>query len=142
MGERRIEIYNSHYAEQDRIGRMPEGDDIEWFRSRARKERQARLSEIFPVEKLKVKPTVILTSVSLMGQWEDEAKKHAPGLVVKVYHHSRKKKSCKEYISLTRGDISNLNKVDVIISTSTFKWPEESEFISITNLCSQGHANA
>ena len=42
--------------------------------------RQARLdSELNPVGKIKLKTTVILTSVSLMGQWEDEARKHAPG---------------------------------------------------------------
>jgi len=65
------------------------------------------------IDRVKLKATVILTSVSLIGQWEDEAKKHAPGLVVKTFHNSRSKKT----------SLFDETDVDVIISTSTFKWP-------------------
>jgi non-specific serine/threonine protein kinase len=64
---------------------------------------------------MKVKCTVILTSVSLMGQWEDECHKHAPSLVVVRYHPASRKQ-------LTR---QNLASADVIISTSTFQWSND-----------------
>ena len=76
-----------------------------------------------PIRKCKLKPTVILTSVSLIGQWEDEAKKHAPGLVVKTFHNSRSKNKANVKLD-KRIVIGGLNEVDVIISTSTFKWPD------------------
>mmetsp|Transcript_4648 Transcript_4648/g.10520 ORF Transcript_4648/g.10520 Transcript_4648/m.10520 type:complete len:946 (-) Transcript_4648:127-2964(-) len=80
-------------------------------------------------KRIKLKTTVILTSVSLIGQWEDEVKKHAPGLVVRTFHKSRTKK--KENICLSdQRHISSLNDVDVIISTSTFSWPS-----NITSCC-------
>ena len=84
------------------------------------------LSEMLPVSKLKLKTTVVLTSVSLLGQWEDEVKKHAPGLVVKVYHGSRKK-ALNNMKVLKDRDIPDLAKVDVLISTATFAWPTSSE---------------
>ena len=57
-----------------------------------------------------VKTTVILTSVSLMGQWEDECKKHAPHLKV-VRFHGNKKPTLDEII-----------RADIVISTSRIKW--------------------
>lgn len=78
------------------------------------------------MEKIKLKPTVILTSVSLMGQWEDECKKHAPGLVVKTFHSSRTKNS-NNLAHWQLRDIPSLNKIDLIISTSTFSWPADGE---------------
>ena len=79
---------------------------------------------MLPITKLKVKTTVILTSVSLIGQWEDECQKHAPGLVVKSFHGSRKKRASTT-LALTRQNMSSLNSVDVIISSSTFRWPSD-----------------
>ena len=61
----------------------------------------------------KVKGTVIMTSSSLMGQWEDECKKHAPHLKVVRYHGSA-----------TRVTKEQLQAADIIISTATFKWDE------------------
>lgn len=58
----------------------------------------------------KVKATVVMTSVSLMGQWEDECQKHAPALNVVRYHG----KSVP-----TRHQIKS---ADIIISTATFEW--------------------
>ena len=46
--------------------------------------------------RVKVKATVILTSCSLLGQWEDEMQKHAPGLVVKTFHGSRGAKNANQ----------------------------------------------
>jgi SNF2 family DNA or RNA helicase len=89
-------------------------------------------SEMLPVEKIKLKPTVILTSVSLMGQWEDECKKHAPGLVVKTFHSSRTKN--RNNISHWQlRDTPSLNKIDLIISTSTFNWPAFGECYIVLN---------
>ena len=62
--------------------------------------------------KLKVKTTVIMTSVSLLGQWEDECRKHAPGLRVGRYHPGSNK-------HITSSDLQHL---DVVVSTSTFRW--------------------
>ena len=92
-----------------------------------RERKDARLlSEMLPVAKIKLKTTVVLTSVSLLGQWEDEVKKHAPGLVVKVFHGSRKKAPNNMKV-LKDQDIPDLSKVDIIISTATFAWPTPSE---------------
>ena len=72
------------------------------------------INQIPPIiDRVKLKATVILTSVSLIGQWEDEAKKHSPGLVVKTFHNSRSKET----------SLFAETDVDIIISTSTFKWP-------------------
>ena len=60
-------------------------------------------------------------------QREDEAKKHAPGLIVKTFHGSRKK--C-DVNSVSYLDIPSLSAIDVVISTSTFRWPT-----SITKYC-------
>ena len=64
----------------------------------------------------RVKATVIMTSVSLMGQWEDECKKHAPHLKVVRYHPSSQntKATC-----ISKEDLLN---ADIIISSATFKW--------------------
>lgn len=64
-------------------------------------------------KRLRVKTTVIMTSVSLLGQWEDECRRHAPGLKV-ARHHGNKKIQAKDLYDL-----------DVIISTSTFNWDED-----------------
>ena len=74
-------------------------------------------------DRVKLKPTIILTSVSLIGQWEDEAKRHSPGLVVKTFHNSRSREEHNIKIK-DQAVIHGLNNVDVIISSSTFKWPE------------------
>ena len=93
----------------------------------ARKEDQKmkkEISQIPPIkERVKLKPTIILTSVSLIGQWEDEAKRHSPGLVVKTFHNSRSREEHNIKIK-DKTVIHGLNDVDVIISSSTFKWPE------------------
>jgi hypothetical protein len=63
--------------------------------------------------KLKVKVTVVMTSVSLLGQWQAECVKHCPSLKVCRYHKS------------SSGDKitpSHLFDSDVIISSSTFQW--------------------
>ena len=88
------------------------------------RKKKGEIKRVPPVkERVKLKPTVILTSVSLIGQWEDEAKKHAPGLVVKTFHNSRSKE--KHNINIKdRAVIHSLNDVDVIVSSSTFKWPD------------------
>lgn len=68
-----------------------------------------------------VKTTVVLTSVSLMGQWEDEVKKHAPGLRVRRFHPPSRSK-----VSLDLANPSNLSQIettDIILSTATFDWP-------------------
>lgn len=53
-----------------------------------------------------------MTSVSLIGQWEDECRKHAPGLKVGRYHPSSGK-----YIMY-----KDLHELDVVVSSSTFDW--------------------
>eukprot|EP00592_Proboscia_alata_P002764 CAMPEP_0194373150 /NCGR_PEP_ID=MMETSP0174-20130528/21570_1 /TAXON_ID=216777 /ORGANISM="Proboscia alata, Strain PI-D3" /LENGTH=796 /DNA_ID=CAMNT_0039152057 /DNA_START=60 /DNA_END=2446 /DNA_ORIENTATION=- len=68
-----------------------------------------------------VKTTVVLTSVSLMGQWEDECQKHCPSLTVRRFHPSSRSK-----LSLDLRDFithSSLENIDILISTATFQWP-------------------
>lgn len=59
----------------------------------------------------KVKATVVMTSVTLVGQWQDECQKHAPTLNVVRYHGSKS--------IPTESQIKN---ADIIISTATFDW--------------------
>ena len=61
-------------------------------------------------DKLNVKCTVIFTTKSLLGQWEDEVKKHAPHLNVYRVHGKSKIK------------LKDLADADVIVSTSTKEW--------------------
>lgn len=65
--------------------------------------------------RLKVKTTVIMTSVSLIGQWQDECQKHAPGLKVGRYHPS-------SGLHIVATDLSHL---DVVVSSSTFNWSQQ-----------------
>ena len=58
--------------------------------------------------------TVILTSVSLMGQWEEECKKHAPHLKTVLFHPTNRKNY----------DLEKFRGADIIISSSTFHWPD------------------
>eukprot|EP00529_Nitzschia_sp_RCC80_P017439 CAMPEP_0113448776 /NCGR_PEP_ID=MMETSP0014_2-20120614/4944_1 /TAXON_ID=2857 /ORGANISM="Nitzschia sp." /LENGTH=835 /DNA_ID=CAMNT_0000340005 /DNA_START=16 /DNA_END=2523 /DNA_ORIENTATION=- /assembly_acc=CAM_ASM_000159 len=58
--------------------------------------------------------TVVLTSVSLMGQWEEECKKHAPHLKSVLFHPTNKKNY----------DLKKFQEADIIISSSTFKWDD------------------
>ena len=50
---------------------------------------------------------------------EDECRKHCPGLVVRVAHSSRLKKSPTTFRYL---DSTDIHKIDIILSTSTFDW--------------------
>lgn len=64
----------------------------------------------------RIKTTVIMTSVSLMGQWEDECKKHAPHLKVVRFHPPS------QTTSKTRVSKQSLLNADIIISSATFNW--------------------
>lgn len=73
-----------------------------------------------------LKATVILTSVSLLGQWEDECTKHLDGsLKVMVCHSSRPKRKSFQFFNTAAETIADL---DIIISTATKPW--DSNFTS------------
>lgn len=59
----------------------------------------------------RVKATVIMTSVSLMGQWEDECKKHAPHLNVVRFHPS----------SWDQPNQNHIYDADIVITTATYQ---------------------
>ena len=63
--------------------------------------------------RLPLKATLVLTNVSLVGQWEDEFKKFAPGLRVQRFYGGGK---------FTKGKIGDWRDVDVLISTFTTVW--------------------
>ena len=63
--------------------------------------------------RLPLKATLVLTNVSLVGQWEDEFKKFAPGLRVQRFYGSGK---------FTKRGIGDWRDVDVLISTFTTVW--------------------
>ena len=100
--------------------------NCEWEEDKEYQIMEKEIKKIPPIkDRVKLKPTIILTSVSLIGQWEDEAKKHSPGLVVKTFHNSRSREE--HNIKFKKKDetvIHGLNDVDIIISSSTFNWPE------------------
>jgi len=82
-----------------------------------------QLSKVSPPSMIKLNITVVLTSVSLMGQWEDECKKHAPTLVVKRFHppsRTRVPINLKDKSFLLAQDLFN---TDILLTTATFLWP-------------------
>jgi len=85
------------------------------IREQARSGFNLDASKVSTRQRLKVKTTVIMTSVSLIGQWEDECRKHAPGLKVGRYHPSSGK----------RISYADLCRLDVVVSTSTFRWDKQ-----------------
>jgi SNF2 family DNA or RNA helicase len=72
-----------------------------------------------------LKATVVITSPSLMGLWEEECRKHAPTLVVKRYHPSSEngrmdKNGLLQWRS-SQGMAKDLAETDAIITSATFK---------------------
>jgi SNF2 family DNA or RNA helicase len=61
---------------------------------------------------LPIKATLILTTNSLLGQWEDAVDVHAPGLVVRRHHPASGHKL----------KFTDLCEADVVLSTATFEW--------------------
>ena len=59
---------------------------------------------------LDVKGTIIFTSKSLLGQWKDQIKRHAPHL--RTYRHFNKSKL----------KLADLTHADVIIFARTVEW--------------------
>lgn len=78
---------------------------------------------------IKVKTTIVLTSVSLLGQWQAECEKHAPHLVVKRYHPSSPKSKERKYSNLNINNMkafaSDLAMADAIITSATCRFPFE-----------------
>jgi SNF2 family DNA or RNA helicase len=68
---------------------------------------------------LRLKTTLVLTNVSLVGQWEDEIKKFAPGLVVARFYGSDK---------LSPKKLADWRDVDVLVSTFTTKFKAPNVF--------------
>ncbi|CAB9515341.1 Chromodomain-helicase-DNA-binding protein 1 [Seminavis robusta] len=65
----------------------------------------------------RVKATLIVTSVSLLGQWEDEVLKHAPGLVCYRFHNSSR--SSHGFDLPTSPGRELVARADIIITAST-----------------------
>lgn len=65
-------------------------------------------------QKVKVKATVVVTSVSIMGQWEDEVRKHAPTLKCYRFHNSTSK------YGMNIGNTKHVKDADIIITSGTF----------------------
>ena len=66
----RIRDEHDKKVEYDSDGEEKNDPELETKLAKARSERDARLSaELIQVQKVRVKTTVILTSLSLMGQW-------------------------------------------------------------------------
>jgi SNF2 family DNA or RNA helicase len=72
-----------------------------------------------PRERVNLKTTLVLTNVSLVGQWEDEVKKFAPGLRVQRFYGSNK---------FSARAIGDWRDVDVLISTFTTSFAVDSRF--------------
>jgi SNF2-related domain len=77
---------------------------------------------------LKVKATVIITSNSLLGYWEDLFTHYSPTLIIERYHPPSKDTSTIDF-KLLLVDNSNihvarqLKNADVILTTATITWP-------------------
>ena len=68
---------------------------------------------------INLKTTLVLTNVSLVGQWEDEFRKFAPGLRVQRFYGGRK---------FTKRAIGDWRDVDVLISTFTTPFYTDNRF--------------
>ena len=73
------------------------------------------------IDRLKLKGTVVFTSVSLLGQWEDECQKHAPSFRVFRYHPGKTAVATMAKMNHA-GLLAELEKADIIITSSTFHW--------------------
>lgn len=70
-----------------------------------------------------IKTTVILTSsVALMNRWQSECEKHCPFLNVQQFHPSSRSARFMDLRDFSTHD--HLENVDILISTSSFRWPE------------------
>ena len=72
-----------------------------------------------PRERINLKTTLVLTNVSLVGQWEDEVSKFAPGLRVQRFYGSNK---------FSARAIGDWRDVDVLISTFTTSFAVDNRF--------------
>jgi hypothetical protein len=78
---------------------------------------------LLPMKRLKA--TIVVTSVSLMGQWEDEVRKHAPDLVCYRLHTSDSKYGMNLKVNSKSPESFNssmMEKADIIITSGTFKF--------------------
>ena len=69
---------------------------------------------------LRVKTTVISTTVTLLGQWLDECKKFAPNLCVKVWHPPSFKSTHPDALHI---DCADLRHVDILLVSPTISLP-------------------
>ena len=69
--------------------------------------------------RMNLKTTLVLTNVSLVGQWEDEVRKFAPGLRVQRFYGSSK---------FSARAIGDWRDVDVLISTFTTSFDVDNRF--------------
>ena len=86
-------------------------------------DKRDRFSSVKEKSEGRLGTTVVLTSVALMGQWEDEIKKHAPGLKTYRYHPSSRSRNPIDLNDRSSKVREKLLSADVIISTATFEWP-------------------
>jgi SNF2-related domain len=70
----------------------------------------------FPPSMTRVKATVVVTSVSLMGQWEDEVRKHAPSLKCLRLHTSKSKYKGMDLLDPTDEDM--MKDADIIVTSA------------------------
>ena len=89
------------------------GSDTQWaqmLRLLTRTPDNSRPAPNWSGARLPLKATLVLTNVSLVGQWEDEFKKFAPGLRVQRFYGGGK---------FTKRGIGDWRDVDVLVSTFT-----------------------
>ena len=89
------------------------GSDTQWaqmLRLLTRTPDSSRPAPNWSGARLPLKATLVLTNVSLVGQWEDEFKKFAPGLRVQRFYGGGK---------FTKRGIGDWRDVDVLVSTFT-----------------------
>jgi len=68
----------------------------------------------------RLKATVVVTSISLLGQWEDECRKHAPGLKCLRYHSTSRSPYGMNLPHLdVDGPLTGLQDANIIITTAT-----------------------
>jgi SNF2 family DNA or RNA helicase len=84
------------------------------------KKSKPALKELCEARGVKLKTTIVLVAVTILGQWHDELKKYAPGLNVVMYHSSAGGAVTR---SVENGTI-DMRAVDVLLCSPHKKLPD------------------
>ena len=81
----------------------------------------SRLQPVPEAHPIELKATLVVTKVTLLGQWQDEIRRFAPSLRVVVYHGT----APKDKASMFKGNSRILLEADIVLATHAVQFPTE-----------------